>query len=63
MYEDVQSVPTLIDWTEIGAVTSVKAQFKCSSYWPFEVVVGQESKFHLNEEAFLAVGARVDRMW
>ncbi|GFP98507.1 LOB domain-containing protein 21 [Phtheirospermum japonicum] len=30
MYEDVQSVPTLIDWTEIGAVTSVKAQFKCS---------------------------------
>ncbi|GFP89136.1 LOB domain-containing protein 21 [Phtheirospermum japonicum] len=29
MYEDVQSVPTLIDWTEIGAVTSVKAQFKC----------------------------------
>ncbi|KAL1568331.1 vignain-like [Salvia divinorum] len=42
MYENVQSVPTSIDWRKKGAVNPVKDQGKCGSCWAFSTVVAVE---------------------
>ncbi|XP_057804216.1 vignain-like [Salvia miltiorrhiza] len=42
MYEDVQNVPTSIDWRKKGAVTAVKDQGNCGSCWAFSTVVAVE---------------------
>ncbi|XP_047943554.1 vignain-like [Salvia hispanica] len=42
MHENVQSVPTSIDWRKKGAVNPVKDQGECGSCWAFSAVVAVE---------------------
>lgn len=41
------SIPTSIDWRELGAVNPVKDQGDCGSCWAFSAVAGMEGRYQI----------------
>ncbi|XP_027329555.1 vignain-like isoform X2 [Abrus precatorius] len=62
MYENVDRVPSMVDWRKKGAVTGVKDQGQCGSCWAFSTIVAVEgiNQIKTNKLVFLSEQELID---